>query len=135
MSKHKPGPEFNALIATEVMRWKQHSRNTIHWVSASYANEVGYDVRAIVGEWNPSYDIADAWEVWEELERLLGPSWRVRLSSACVVSTSADGQMSASKYYLCACFRGNDVFSADADTAPMAICLAALQAVQAAKGE
>ncbi len=142
MSEHKPGPEFNALLAEKVMGWHRVERHAFGGYHRCPANPTWYsdpaDVDASVrqiDEWNPSTDIAAAWEVWEELERRGYHS--VMVSEITATINQNNGQRDARKVYSC-CFEHQDYIGRgllDADTAPMAICLAALQAVQAAKGE
>lgn len=108
------GPEMDRLIAEKVMGWKEYH------CEGGYTDTSGY-IR-ITDKWasdensfHPSTNIANAWEVVEEIV--------------------ADRQDSAFELF----FRGKDgwgVATTDnvrwalGDTAPLAICRAALKAVQ-----
>jgi hypothetical protein len=70
----------------------------------------------VIGEtWNPAERIDHAWLV---VDRMKESGWKFHL---------ADGMFGMN--YLCAFYRGSHSDSLQADTAPMAICLAALEAV------
>ena len=105
-------PEIDRLVATKVMGWKMFE------IKLTDSRVIGgfYDDGKIfigVGEWSPTSDIRVAWQVvkkfYEKGDKVtvtntLGGNW------CCYVST------------------GTSQFSAIAETAPLAICLAALKA-------
>lgn len=121
------GAEMDARIATEVMGW--------HWelirIDNRQQNPQVYGWRTTVNkgnnyrlDWHPSTNIAHAWEVVELMKaRGMVPS----------VDTEADGQ-----WFVCwtaADAEGVSGCGPYADTAPLAICRAALQALAPAPGE
>lgn len=63
-----------AFIATKIMGWKQHCRNTAHWVDADKSEGFDYVVRACVwtekyhcrGDWNPLKDWNHTMQVIEQ---------------------------------------------------------------------
>lgn len=66
------GPELDALIATKIMGWLQHSRNTAHWADF---DGVGYKVMGWtcgLDRWSPSTDIAAAFQIWPILYKRWG---------------------------------------------------------------
>jgi len=106
------GREMNDAVAHRVMGWEFHAN--AGWYTPGMW-EFNPARRAAPCDWSPSTDIAAAWEVVEKLDdgnlifSLLryGAGWRVGFMD--------DGNM-----------RG----SASGDTAPLAICRAALKAVR-----
>lgn len=116
----EPGPEMDALVAERVMGWRQHFRNTIHWVLEHEARSVGYGrPRAIFGEWQPSRDIIAAWEVVEKLMqryhwRLSTPFEALDQHYAGLTPLGMTG------------WNGRPDILAGAVTMPLAICRAAL---------
>ena len=105
----QPGPELDRLVAEKVMGWKKWSTTGDHlWTAADSR------VRSLRPEdawaFNPSTNIAHAWEVVEKL-----------IDKDPNIGIDCDGNW--------ACSLWNHV--ARADTAPHAICLAALKAVGA----
>lgn len=140
MSEHKPGPEFDALIAEKVMGWpvvvaespewrQQLSSRGIQCVRfiSDPAEVRKYDGGKFVKNWRPSTDIAAAWEVWEELVK------RGRqLFQRYVLGEYNDLWYVWEQGW----HEGTNIESISwAPTAPMAICLAALKADEKAKGE
>lgn len=73
--KLEAGAELDAIVARNVMGWERHVRDTIFWVDAAAANNVGcLNVRGELGKWSPSTDIAAAWEV---VAKLRADDWLV----------------------------------------------------------
>ncbi|GAF72144.1 unnamed protein product [marine sediment metagenome] len=124
------GPELNVLVARWVKGW---------FVSDSIPNH--YRLPLYVGsrvthksepfewhDWQPSTDIAAAWEVVDELNRR---GWWVKFNhclSNGIPAYQAEFTHKPDKY------KGLCVYAVG-DTAPLAICRAALKAVQAKGGE
>ena len=114
--KEPAGPRINAWIAERVMGW------TIE-VMPNNGQEMGHVGQSRAGagsvliptDWSPSTDIAPAWEVWEKLTG--HRDWWQTAIHRC------DGHWRASGYK-----HGSSVrdLAADAPTAPLAICRAAL---------
>lgn len=99
--------EIDRLIAEKVMGWEVGEFPNINVIEA-YSP---HGVLQISDDWSPSTDIQDAWYVVEEL----------------------DYDIKVTKYkshvYQCHIFIPNNVQMVIAETAPMAICLAALKSV------
>lgn len=118
--------EVDARVAVEVMGWKEiHGPGDI---SGGYAwfrrmeNQRGvyvtanYETRCTSSLWSPSTSIADAWLVVEKLRR---DGWRIQIM---VGYPDKDD---------CLLANNHRTISGQGDTAPEAICLAALKAVGA----
>jgi hypothetical protein len=116
IDKLEAGLELDALVAEKVMRWRVHPRNTAHWMLRN-DDDIDYLLKGQVGQWRPSINIAAAWEVVEKLADddlwlTLNSDWYGKLFVACfrrkaeLVGTSLHWT-----------------------TAPVAICRAALKAV------
>ena len=118
--------ELDARIAEEVMGWEKmclsyrpETKEYTHWKIDT--DDGLYHIQASIPEWSPSTQIADAWLVVEKLGKLTGKD--------VLVEHCADGER------LCTLgwhYRGiwmKDI-QEKADTAPLAICLAALEAVK-----
>jgi hypothetical protein len=119
----KPGRELYALIAERVMGWRLRNYETGEysndWANASVSDGWEWEGRDSAEEawkWGPSRKISDAWEVWEHVGR-----------DECLILTKFMD-------------RGSWKWEANvngvacgplADTAPHAICLAALKTVTA----
>jgi hypothetical protein len=101
------GREMDALVAQHVMGWRPHFRNTAFYVSADHAESLMGRPLATVGKWHPSTDIAAAWEVVDQQQGGLRFELRRR----------PDGGFW--------CSFGEEM-SAEAESAPLAICRAAL---------
>jgi hypothetical protein len=54
--------KLSELVATRVMGWKIHPRNTAHYMRVG-DDEVGYRPVAFVSDWKPDTNISAAWEV------------------------------------------------------------------------
>ena len=111
------GPQLDQLVATKVMGWEIAS------TKASYRKESpdgGRDTIIMAHDFRPSESIAHAWEVVEKMRSdniSLGITWTTGRFSVC--------QVSMCRSTMCEPI----IYTANADTAPMAICLCALQAV------
>jgi hypothetical protein len=119
----KPGRELDALVAEKVMGWEPWPSQigSDRWKGPDGEPRYTWiEARAFAGlmEWRPSTSISNAWEVVEKLltqlgqqdfhiEHLEGMGWSV---ATCHEDTGWKGWITA-------------------DTAPHAICLAALKAV------
>jgi hypothetical protein len=122
-----PGPELDALVAEKVMGWKQSAVNGIYWVDQE--GKVRARRRSLMFEkmWAPSSDIAAAWEVVEKL------SDRFMFSLDQVHKNTKDGKPRPAQW--AAGFLslnpsdGAAYWSERSETAPLAICRAALKAV------
>ena len=109
----KLGPELDRLIAEKVMGWR---------ASSSGLNERGSppdcwwdgERNRLQAKWSPSTNIAHAWEVVKKLRNIMVGPWGNSRWAVCAIQ---DGDWDCC-----------DWFSV-ADTAPHAICLAALKSV------
>lgn len=107
-----PGPKLDALVAERVMGGNIPTRNTADFTLRTedgMSSGSATDVRL----WNPSVRIADAWVVVEQLAR---SQYEVGV------------QTSEGRYTALIAQNGQAVAVASAETAPHAICLAAIQA-------
>lgn len=125
------GRELDALVAEKVMGWSLNAHG--EWLNSDqsftgwHTNESKYDPCHNCGRsnlWHPSTSIEAAWEVVEKMggvfrmSTTLGGQYRVTFSDVTVDSYSEEYDVGR-KYDK----------EALADTAPHAICLAALKAV------
>lgn len=103
--------EINKLVALSVMGWTVHPRNTAHYM-------VDGGIACWVSEWMPTRDIECAWRVVERMQEL-GYFPTIWLQ-----------QVADKKAWRCefAHLQERDAVS-EHESAPMAICLAALQAL------
>ena len=108
------GREMDALIAEKVMGWDVHPHRT-HYINRDAKNEHPYFV--ICGDFEPSTDIAAAWQVVEKMSSR--KDWDEH--PVCIVRNYAFKDMWTVE------LRDYD-FDATAETAPLAICRAALLA-------
>ncbi|MGC4378284.1 hypothetical protein WD019_15350 [Fictibacillus sp. Mic-4] len=109
----KAGKELDALIAEKVMGWKVAYYPTID-IFEAYDEERN---PIILGKhFSPSTNISDAWLVVEWLESNIGG---ISLESHC-----------DERRYSFRVFNGTHWIVARAETAPLAICLAALKCVE-----
>lgn len=114
-----PGPELDRLIAEKVMGWVESGRC---WSGEDeaflyYVNTPDLvDSGELANAWAPSVDIECAWRVAEKLR-------------FCVVPLEVYDSEAASESHG-AWAAGVDGQSVIADTAPLAICLAALKVVE-----
>ena len=122
----EPGRELDALVAEKVMGWTRGTISTYGGLMPAWIDATGraHPPNATSGGWLPSVDIRAAWEVVEKMQ--------------------ADGWMWQVEYdyeeLMAGFYRGRDA-EGDLDshfvvstTAPLAICLAALEAKGATKG-
>ncbi len=105
-------------LAREVMGWRVHARNTIHWTDAATWNQCGdYPIRAEVGRWDPFASIADAMMLLPPL-RSFG-MWSFKLETWGMSEWEVE-------LVTWRCYANRK-----AATAPEAICLAVLEALNA----
>ncbi len=133
----KAGPELDALVAEFVMGWRhcQDDLTNEMWDTGIHLNhdpEMPTMKWPNCGprRWSPSTSIADAWEV---VEKLLGDDWE------CTIDRHKPNYVTAcrgayaffwhSAEQVEGFTRRGGKFGVEADTAPLAICLAALKAV------
>lgn len=141
----KAGPELDTLIAEEIMEWKtsrdfqglffdmKNGRSRIVWKSKAHEFRKlrGIHSDAIGDDWvfSPSEDMAAAWEV---IEKLKADGWYI---SVCWNDTIPK----VANYWSCGFWehgqesRGGLHVGAKAETAPLAICRAALEVVRRTK--
>jgi len=111
------GRELDALVAEKVMGWKAENNKNCSpntWFDSRYVTDEhhGYDQ-----EWSPSRSISDAWEVVEKMNKDVG-----------LFDIGFLGEAAREERYKWNAEFGEsgDVYAA---TAPLAICLTALQIV------
>jgi Phage ABA sandwich domain len=111
--------EIDRLVATKVMGWKiLEIKHTDSGVIGGFYDD-GEKLIG-VGEWSPTSDIRVAWQVVEKLrDRYVYMNLTNNDDSYCCELMEQDLENS-SRYF---------TYYADAETAPLAICLAALKAV------
>lgn len=107
------GRELDALVAEKVMGWTRHVSDDR---GDAYSESWGFGPNLLtdslfVHEFEPSVDIAAAWQVIEKADEF--EMWN-----------------HTGKSYGCRLTFGNREAFAKADTAPLAICLAALKAAE-----
>lgn len=110
--------EIDALVAEKVMGWQKSTIHKGFWVTLQ---EDGCEFHhAAIAEWNPQKNIAFAWRVVEKWDEL-GWHWEIASgkSNIHVVVLTDNDDLPSTYGYL---HRGI------APTAPLAICLAALEA-------
>ncbi len=109
-----PGRELDALVAEKVMGWKSFGE---HWAIPGEANDIRRVHKKV--HWRPSEDISAAWQVVSHMKSqsngLFGFMVDLRLSE----EWDAEFDM----------YDEQESYKATGDTAPHAICLAALKAV------
>ena len=119
----KPGPELDALVAKGVMGWNwQIDSPTAHLRYCTVPTKKMPDTRRL---FSPSTDIVAAWEVVEKFDFLS------------LFKTEVDlGFMKPGQWecLLVADHVGSRKHYAVCDTAPHAICIAALKAMQSKEG-
>lgn len=106
------GPEMDRLMAEKVMGWKIHCRNTSLWVVADQEHKILDEVKAAVDCWRPSRSIVHAFEVIEKMSNIMVAPASFGRWQAC---KAQDGDWDCCDWYTIA------------DTAPLAICRAALK--------
>jgi hypothetical protein len=108
------GQELDALVAEKVMGWDIHFKDPELRGGKEHWRDHERSTNWLPEQWCPSSDISAAWEVLEKvqdvgsLERFGGFGWRCEVHSV------------SPNFVDCA---------AEGDTAPLAICRAALKAV------
>ncbi len=119
IDKLEASPELDALVAEKVMGWKLGklfpSSESQYWIDSGGEPTLYRTLNCKDREitiFQPSLDIACAWEVVEKLEMIVGPG--------------GEGWQAMEQYDLDA-----PGFHATAPSAPLAICRAALKAVGA----
>lgn len=120
--------EMVTAIAAKVMGWKikttSHEGNIYAW-AAPINGEIKYLSTAYVPCWNPLGSIADAWEVVEAMRKRFRRV-EVHLLNECngggAVCLIEGGTSEVDEHYIA---------DAEADSAPRAICLAALATLKA----
>ena len=119
--------ELDARVATEIMGWRLERtggegkyRDVMRWVDAS-----GTAVHVVDWHWRPSTELTDAWQVVEAMR-----------ARDFVFGVDSIGEEDESTPWR-AWFGGPDCIERDyrADTAPHAICRAALRAAASPKGD
>jgi hypothetical protein len=124
MSDLPAGPELDRLVAEKVMGWKPLSHGDGWWTDGVSQRLIGkVPDLVMVGEMDqrfvPSQSIAHAWEVVERMSSLgWWSDFRETINRAWYIEV--ENKIGARSF-------------ADAPTAPLAICLAALKAVGSAK--
>jgi hypothetical protein len=115
----KAGRELDALIAEKVMGWKGINSHAAHLEVGQFYNRqdgvVIVEHRNRLRMFEPSTSIADAWLVAEKLNEKWG-NWALIFRGTWAVYEYPNDY-------------GEYPPDAEADTAPLAICLAALKAV------
>lgn len=109
----KAGRELDALVAEKVMGWKLSNATdgTEYWDNGKFCGGIWPK------EWNPSTNIADAWNV---VEKMKSKDYLFSLKN--IVKGTFTFSLTD--------WGGNcSTYAAEAETAPLAICLAALKAV------
>lgn len=115
------GPELDRLIAEKVMGWTAYIDDPSLLGTDVYVVDVSNpkDHRLF----QPSTNIAHAWEVVAAME---APNLQ-RIESDCIIDGDG-GDIPIHQHWLCSCeSRDGKTIKAIGDTAPLAICLAALQ--------
>jgi hypothetical protein len=124
VSEMPAGRELDALVAEKVMGWTLCDRVAMGWGDGPPVFATGEDpyddtARPSRQDWRPSEDIAAAWEVVE--------NWRNRCNGEGVVLLSWHSEEWVCELGIWGVESG--FRHAPADTAPLAICRAALLAV------
>ena len=114
----KAGREMDALIAEKVMGWKKIVIGGVGWFVKESPLGMSYQYMTQSGDFEPSTDIAAAWQVVEKMSSR--KDWDEH--PVCIVRNYAFKDMWTVE------LRDYD-FDATAETAPLAICRAALLAV------
>jgi len=104
----KAGPELDALIAERVFGWKWHIRGGV-----CYAEHDCFNAPDLWPIFSPSNNIAAAWEVVEKIATLK-PHYDLSDGHCMIFYDEPSGECAG---------------SATGETAPLAICRAALKAV------
>lgn len=119
IDKLEAGRELDALIAEKVMGWTPHCQNPAHYVEVANSTSEMSVIQEVVAYWRPSTDIAAAWQV---VEKLRAAGWFYSLSDAVEIPE-----------YIVMFYQPDspDAQAMD-ESAPLAICRAALKATTTA---
>lgn len=114
--------EIDALIATKIMGWVVHPRNTSHWMRAE-DDPVGYRPvgnTCFSDRFAPSRNIADAWRVVDRMSKIeqRNAIWWNCTAGSYICLDIDDGMPKTFGRIMFEC----------PDKMPLAICLAALEA-------
>lgn len=119
--KLEPGFELDRLVAEKVMGWEEGYEFVCDGWGLLYYVNFGLERKR---PWSPSTNIATAWEVIEHLV----PEYNIGLFNSCDLKNPSQGtwyvEIRATRH-------GAPPCEAGAETAPLAICCAALLAVEA----
>jgi hypothetical protein len=142
----KAGRELDALIAEKVMGWQEITKSAAQLEVGQFYNRqdgiIIVEYRNRLREFAPSTSIADAWLVVEKLVKERHPcpienkgeglGFRLEINAESGWSTDQCNVWTAVFPSTTPCpphEEMHDDYKAEADTAPLAICLAALKAV------
>jgi hypothetical protein len=121
----KPGRELDALVAEKVMGWRLEERGygATFWVDENGKVKRAAEPCSIdfcsCEVFSPSTDISDAWEVVEKLRDL-----------GFHVGIKTPPKVKSCSYWVCLeNFYAGKSFTEYGETAPLAICMAALKAL------
>lgn len=132
MSDLPAGPELDRLVDEKVMgrivkhreRFRHGRANGMEWVSAHpdvvYAGDPFFPISPY------STDIAAAWPVAEKVGISV-----LKIPTGWAAGVWPEGEDNRGEYRSGECYDGDFKHYAEADTAPLAICYAALRAVEA----
>lgn len=126
------GRETDALIAVRVMKWLPHRRHSACYVNAAEVNSAGekFVIQEFIDEWRPSQNIADAWRV---VEKLSESGWNYIQVDRDDGLWGADfAKLEFTEYGANGTVKAHSTAS---DSAPLAICRAALKAALTTKQE
>ena len=130
MSKMKAGKEVDTLVAEKLMGW--HSAHNeaypLQWTTPT--GLVTWE-HTSYGAFKPSSDIATAWELLEKM-RLKYGHVVVAWHPFDAIPDGEGGDYAVYSHWSCYI---EEVGEATADTAPLAICLAALKSVENFEGK
>ena len=115
----KPGRELDELIMTKVMKW---TKEDDHKPLPMWRDNNGFNVDHIARFFTPSVDISDAWQIVEKMRKL---SYFIRLED--------QEESIRARFYNPDFLPVEKPSWAEAETAPEAICKAALLAKEGAK--
>ena len=137
----KAGRELDAKVAVEVMGWHKDERpGYYHWLNEE-GGETGYDwLEKPIKPFDPSTDIAAAWEVLEKLKEMGFYCELFDMRHGCYTLDSKGPRFVGWKVEICDLEDTEEMgpmpvdhsedWTAFAETAPLALCLAALKAME-----
>jgi hypothetical protein len=112
----KPGRELDALVAEKVMGWRKEATLPEYFFWKDVENG---ELKYHIDDWKPSTNIKYAWEVVEKLH-----------DSGFYFTIKSPPRGKSDSYWVCIDdFYGKKYYTAHGVTAPLTICLAALEAV------